>query len=445
MKTENFYRRMFFLAIPIILQEMVNSAINLLDTFMIGKLGLAEYTSVGLANQMFFLFILLTFGINSGSSILMGQFWGKGDVHSIKKVMGTCFFLTSLAALIFALPCIFAPEFIMNIYSDKDLAVIGFGSEYLRIVAFSYFITAFASTINISLKSIGQTKLPMITTIVALSCNAVLNYIFIFIFHLGVAGAAYATLAARAIELILQLVLVSSLKIPIFGGIKDYFKADKRFVASHLKLAYPVILNEFLWALGVSAYHIAFKFTGTEGQGAVQISNTIQNLFFVVGLGVGSASGIMLANALGAGERDEAISMSRKALIGAIGLSVCCSVLLIVTSPFIINIFNVSDEVKGMARTLMYIVAFGIIIKTYNFTAIVGILRSGGDTMFCLIVDAITVWIVGVPLAFLGGYVLRLPIHWVFLMVYGEEIVKFFLSFRRVNSNVWAKNVVEGL
>ncbi len=442
---DSFVARLILLAVPIILQELINSTVNLLDTFMIGKLGIHEVTAVGLANQIFFLFILLTFGINSGSSIFMGQFWGKNDTKSIRKVMGICFISTFLGACLFAIPAFFVPEKIMSIYSDNDTRVIELGAQYLRIVCFSYFLTAFSATLNISLKSIGQTKIPMFTTMIALSCNFILNYIFIFILKMGVEGAAYATLIARFIELCVQLVLVNLLKLPVIGQIRQYFSADAAFIKKHFMLTYPVILNEFIWALGTSAYNIAYKFTGTEGQGAVQISGTIQNLFGVIGFSVGSAAGIILANTLGANEKEKAIRYSRKSLFLAVALSILMGLVLLLVAPGIISLFNVSDQVKEYAAKIMYVIAAGMVIKTFNFTSIVGILRSGGDTMFCLILDGLTVWLVGVPLAFIGGYFLRLPIYWVVLFVYGEEIVKLFASAYRVFSNIWVKNVVEDM
>lgn len=436
-----FIRNLIFLAVPIILQELLNSSVNMMDTFMIGRLGENEVTAVGLANQIFFLFNLLIFGISSGSSIFMGQYWGKKDVTSIHKVMGICFTLGTIAAAFFCFSALLIPDILMKLYS-KDSIVIELGIEYLRVVAISYFFTAIIVSINASLRVIGKTSLPMCTTFISLITNVILNYIFIFVMNLGVVGAALGTISARTIELLMQILLINFLKVPIITNIKNYFSADKLFIFDCMKITTPVILNEFIWALGTTTYNIAYKFSKTEAQAAVQISSSVQNLFIVVGMGVGAACGIMLSNTLGSGDIKKAISYSRKCLVMSVILSIFMGICLILSSPLIISIFNVNNTVKDYTSKILIVISIGMVFKTFNYTSIVGILRSGGDTTFCLILDFASVWFVGVPFAFLGSMILHLPIYFTVALVYTEEICKFFVSSKRVFSNKWAKSVI---
>ena len=440
-ENKQFLKTLLYLALPIVLQEIINSSVNMLDTFMVGKLSVYEMTAVGLGNQIFFLFALLCFGINSGSSIFMGQFWGKKDVASIHKTMGICISFGLVAAILFASAAFIIPEKLMEFYSNDPL-VIQYGAKYLRIVCLSYFPFAIIGAVNASLKSCGQTRPPMATSFMALLMNGIFNYIFIFILHKSVQGAAWATVIARMTELIVQLLLVYKLKMPVAGKLKAYAAADVKFLKDFFAIAAPVILNEFTWASGTTLYNVAYKFTGTDGQGAVQISNNIQQLFMVMGLSVGSACGIMLTNCLGAGERDKAIRYSRKCLILSVVLSASMGMLLIAFSPLIVNFFNVSQEVKGLALNILKVIAVGMVFKTFNYTTIVGILRSGGDTIFCFLVDGLSVWLVGVPLAFITAYFIGLPIYWVVAFVYCEEFIKFFISGLRVKRNGWARTLV---
>ncbi len=430
------------LAIPIILQDILNSSVNMADTFMIGRLGESEVAAVGLANQVFFIYQLILFGITSGSAIFMGQYWGKRDTASIHKVMGIAISLSIFFAFIFSTAASFIPEKIMALYSQDEI-VIKYGCDYLGIVIISYFFSALILCINAALRATENTKLPMCTTFISLFLNVIFNYIFIFEIGLGVKGAAIATVLARFIELLCQIFLIYRLKMPVAAKLSNYLKADKTFLKGFFKITTPVILNEFMWALGTSIYNMAYKYSGTEAQAAVQISSTIQNLFIVMGNGCGFACGIMLSNALGAGDIKKAISYSRKCLKVSVFLSCIMGVILFLSSDFILLFFDVSDIVKEYAYYLFIVTAVGIIVKTYNYTTIVGILRSGGDTKFCLILDAAGVWLIGIPLAFLGSAVLQLPIYVTVAMVYLEEVMKFFVTTKRVFKNNWARTLID--
>ena len=436
-----FFKNLFILIIPIIFQELLNSSVNLVDNFMIGRLGEVAITSVGLANQLFFVFNLILFGINSGAAVFVGQYFGKGDFNGIHKVMGFGIILSLLNATVFVLAITFAPEFLMSLYS-KDHTVISESVKYLKVISPAYFAIAFIMSINASLKAIRKTHFPMITTFIALITNIILNYLFIFKLGYGVKGAAMATLCARCVELLSQLSIIFIKKLPIITKPKNYFKFDKDFVSSYFNVCTPVILNEIFWSIGITVCNMAYRFSGTDAQSAIQITGTIQNLFIVMGVAIGGGCGILLSNVLGFGDIDKAKEYAKKCMVLTIIMSSIMGVILIMLSPYIINMFNIKDLVKDYTHKLLMVVSFGIIFKTYNYTTIVGILRSGGDTKYTAILDFASVWFIGIPMAFLGTYVLDLPVYVTYAMVYSEEIIKVFFSNARVRKNKWAKSLV---
>ena len=441
MKAKKFYKALFLLAMPIFLQEFINASVNLLDQIMVGTLGLDSINGVAFAGQILFVCMLVMFGVNSGSSIFMGQFWGKRDVASIRKVMGICYITNICISFVFAFGAIVVPEALIRIYSAES-EVIRLGAMYLRIVGPSFLLSAVTTTTNASLRSIGQTKIPMFTTLIALVSNGALNALFIFGLGWGVAGAAIATLTARVLEITVQQIVIRKLHLPVAAPLRGYLTADAAFIKSFFTITMPVILNEGMWGLGTSLYQVVFKACGNESQGAVQIGSSVLNVFIVIGMGIGSACGIMLANQLGAGEREDAIVNSRRSLLLACGLSACMGGLLILLSPVILSFYDVSPDIKATAQLIMYIIAVALVLKTYNYTTIVGILRSGGDTKYCLIVDVLSVWAIGLPMAALGAYFLHLPIHIVMIMMYSEEVFKFIITSFRVRSNKWATQLV---
>lgn len=440
-KDRIFLRNLGWLAIPIIINEMLNSLINMMDTFMTGKLGAASVTAIGLGNQVFFLFSLIIFGICSGASIFMGQYWGNNDIKSVHKVMGIAYLMVILDSAIFFVGALFFPEIIMGIYS-KDPEVIRLGAGYLRVVGFSYVLTGLIVVNNAALKATRCAMQPMITTFISLIVNIICNSIFIFVMKMGVVGAAFGTLCARTIELITQIVIIKARNNVVLTDFGDYFKLDKAFLKNYFIITTPVLLNEFMWALGTTVYNIAYKYAGTISQAAVQVANVVQNLFVVFGMGVGASCGILISNALGARDKDKAIDYAKKCTYLAILCSVFLGAVLFTISPFVVNLFDIENEGKHYAELMLWVVSIGMLFKTINYINIVGILRNGGDTIFCFICDTASVWLVGVPMAFLGAKYLGLPIYVVYAMVYSEEVFKTIVSQTRVIRKTWLKTVI---
>ena len=440
-KDRIFLRNLGWLAIPIIINEMLNSLINMMDTFMTGKLGAASVTAIGLGNQVFFLFSLITFGICSGASIFMGQYWGNNDIKSVHKVMGIAYLMVIIDSAIFFIGAVFLPEVIMEIYS-KDPEVIKLGAGYLRVVGFSYILTGLIVVNNAALKATRCAMQPMITTFISLIVNIICNSIFIFVMKMGVVGAAFGTLCARTIELITQIVIIKARNNYVLSNVGDYFKLDKAFLKNYFIITTPVLLNEFMWALGTTVYNIAYKYAGTISQAAVQVANVVQNLFVVFGMGVGASCGILISNALGARDKDKAIDYAKKCTYLAILCSIFLGAILFTISPFVVNLFDIENEGKHYAELMLWVVSVGMLFKTINYINIVGILRNGGDTVFCFICDTASVWFVGVPMAFLGAKYLGLPIYIVYAMVYSEEVFKTIVSQTRVIRKTWLKTVI---
>jgi len=439
---KKFLHTLIFLALPIILQELMAHSVNFMDMWMMGQLSLEAVTGVGLSKRLFFLFILLIFGVNSGASIFMSQYWGKGDHGGIHRVLGIAFVTNIFVATIFACIALFAPRWFMSILTS-DPVVIEQGVRYLAVASLIYLLTAISFTILISLRSIRQTKIPMFASAISLVVKLIINYIFVFVLDMGVAGAAWGTVFARAVEIIVQIILIKHYRLPIFTKLRQHFDFDLAYVKNFFKTALPVIANEFFWALGIFMYDVAYQFTGTAGQGAFQISDNTQHLFMIAGIAIGAASGIIIGNHLGAGERDQAIAASRKCVAVGFIVSGFMAVMLLIIGPFIIGTYdNVSEYVQSLASTNLYIIAIFFIPRTINYFFIIAILRQGGDTMFCLILDAGCVWLIGIPLAFLGAYFLGLPIYLVLALVGLEEVLKIFIAASRVRKNRWANKLV---
>lgn len=444
-KDWGFYSKLITVAVPIVIQNFISSSLNMVDTVMIGKLGDESIAAVGLSNQVFFLFVVILFGVFSGASIFTSQYWGKRDVKNIRRVLGVCLITGISIAIIFTLLVLIFPKGVLSIFS-KDTNVIGLGTEYIVIVALSYVFTAVSFAYGFSSRSIGQAKIPMFVSAISLGCNTFFNYILIFgnfgAPALGVRGAAYATLAARIIDVVLILFIIYRSDIAIAAKISELIDLSREFVTKIFKTATPVIINEFFWSLGMTAYTVAYARMSTEAIASVQIGNTIQNLFFILSIGLGNACTVMLGNEIGSNNERKAIDYSKKFFKVGIVVSFILGVALFVSAPLIVSFFNVSEGVIKNTVLILKIISMFIVVKTCNILIIVGVLRSGGDTKYAMFLEMSSIWLIGVPLVFLGAWYWKLPVYIVVLLANLEEIIKLAIGIPRVISKKWVKNLV---
>lgn len=442
---KKFYKTLTFLSLPIIGQELINAFVGIVDVFMIGKLGEASIVAVGSANQIFFIYWIIIFGISSGASIFMSQYWGKKDYTGIQKILGISFLLGMIVAIVFFIASISFPRTLIGFYT-KDPDVIEIGRQFLIYSSVSFLMMHLSISIMAALKCAGETRLPMVATIVALGTNVALNWVLIFgnlgFPALGVVGSGIASVIARSIQFLFLTLAMYRFRFPFAGKLREYFNFDFRYIRFFFKTAIFVILNEAIWGVGTSLYQVAYKYTDTLQQTAVQISNTLQNIFAVTAFSVGSACAIMLGNKLGANDLETAKKYSVQFLRITPALGLVMGGLAILFAPQFISIFSVSDVVAEHTKNIIIVSGLLLGVRTLNFTLIVGILRSGGDSKACFYMELLSVWIVGVPLAFLGALVFKLPIHWIVFLAGFEEIVKAFIAIYRYFKGVWIRNIV---
>ncbi len=445
LKDKVFMKGMLAIAIPVAVQNLISSSLNMIDTLMISSLGQASIAAVGLANQVFFLYILLTFGINSGASIFIAQFWGKGDEVSIRKVLGISITLSAIAGSIFTLAAFLFPEWIMGIFI-KEADVIRLGSDYLRIVSLSYTITAISFAYSIALRTTGRPIVPLKVSVIAFIVNTFLNYVFIFgkfgMPVMGIQGAALGTLIARIVEIILILYSIYATKGVLAASLKELIGFDKAFLLRYLVTVYPVILTEGFWALGQIMYAIAYARIGEKATAAIQLTNTVQNLFFVVVRGLGNACGVMVGSKVGAGEDDLAYEYAIRFIILSSVSGLALGIVLALSPDFLLMFFrNLEVSLYQTSKNLLIVMGLTFVIRVYNTIAIVGVLRAGGDTKIAMKIDLGTVWLIGVPLAFIGALYLKWPVEYVYLLVTMEEVVKAILGVPIIKSRRWIKNL----
>lgn len=450
-----FLNKVWRIAGPVALQGMLNTVVNLVDTMMIGTLGENTIAAVGLANKVFFVYNLLVFGIVSGSGILAAQYWGQKDVKSIRKVLGLCLLLALGSSMFFFLPGLLRPELVMRIFTESSSSI-AIGAVYLTIAVFSYPFIALTNVYVAMLRAVNQVKIAVITSSMAIVTNIVLNFFLIFPTRevvvgsfavvipglgMGVAGAAAATVAARVLEAVVLLSITYLKKWPVAAKLSEMFGYGRAFLKKYAVTVSPVIMNEFMWGLGVTMYSLAYGRMGDNAVAAITIATTIQDIVTVLFQGLSAATAVILGNEMGAGKLKRAESYAVYFFILQFILTVIGAVLLIAGRGAILSFYRISPQVARDASMLTTVFALYMPFKMFNYINVVGVLRSGGDTRMCLFLDTSGVWLIGVPLAFLGGLVWKLPITWVYALVMLEELYKAALGYWRYRQKKWLKNL----
>lgn len=445
MKKSPFYNTLFKIAFPITIQYFITSSINLMDSFMIGRLGEEAVAALGISNQYFFLFNIIIMGIYSGCNVLISQFWGKKDIVNIRKLLGISLVLGFSISLVFAFFARFFSVEIISIFNRSD-NVIGLGKSYLEIVCISYIFMAVSLAFGIGSRGIQKAFLPMLCSAFALVVNVFFNYVLIFgklnMPVMGVRGAAIATLIARVCEMILILFLIYRRKHVLNTSFTEMLSFDKKFLGDTMKVAIPVVINELCWGVGAVAYSIIYGNMGTKAIAAVQICMTVQNMFFIVLFAVSNAACVIVGNEIGRDDFEKAKIYSNKLIKICFWLSLVVALALALFSKSILNIYNISNEVNSNALYMLWITAFILPVRFINVLLIVGILRGGGDTNYVLKVELGTMWLVGVPLCIIGAFVMKIPVYQVYLLVTLEEFVKCIISIKRYKSDKWMRNLV---
>lgn len=432
--------------LPIAIQNLLGNGVNLLDNFMVANISEDALSAVSMANKSYFIFALLLFGLISGIGIFSAQYFGNKEYDKIHSLVGLGLVLATSFAILTTITILIFPSQTVRIFM-KDEKIVQMGADYLKIAVFSFIPTAISIVYQVNLRSIRMTKIPMLTSSIAVFINGFLNYVLIFgklgLPAMGIRGAALATVIARYAELFIVLSFIYKGKDnPLKAKIKDYFNFNKDMISSVLTRSLPVILQEGLWAIGTSVYFVAYGKLSSASVAAVQISLTTMDIFISLFIGLGAGAGVLIGNLLGEKKVEKAWYYSKRIIFYQIILSLPITLLYILLASKMLPFLNFTDESTDLTLKTIYTLGAYLPIKCMNFLFIVGVLRGGGDTKFNMLIETLSVWLIGVPMAFYSVMVLQLPVYYCLALVSLEEVAKLILSILRYRSRKWINVLV---
>lgn len=441
--SSTFYKDMLRLALPIVLQNLITTAVSSADVVMLGLINQDALSAGSLASQIAFVLNLVFTGLTSGITMLAAQYWGKQDTRTIEQVMGIGMRISIVISLIFFLLACFTPGLLMRIFTSEEI-LITTGIKYLRIVSVSYLFMGISQLYLCTMRSIERVVFATATNGSALCLNIILNAVFIFgwfgLPKMGIAGVALATSIARGIELAICLVDAC-----FFRTIRLrphlLWEKNSLLFRDFIHYSLPAFGNEVCWGLAFSTYSIIMGHLGSDMVAANAVVVVARNLGTVTCFGIAGAGAILLGKSIGEGKtslvKEDASRFCRITLISGIG----GGILIFLLRPLFFQMADLTPTAFHYLSIMLFINMYYVIGQAMNTTVICGIFRSGGDSRWGFICDLIDMWCFAVPLGFISAFVLKLPPMWVYFLLCLDEFVKMPFIYKYFKSYKWLKNI----
>ena len=447
---KGFYKGVVALMGPMMLQNMIAQTVALTDTFMVGMLGERYLAAVTMALTPLFFLLILTLGVQSGVGILSSQYWGKGNLNAINRVMGIGIYTALTMTLAGALAVFFFPHQILSIISP-DRVLVELGVTYLRIAGFAQVCNAISLVYIASHRSMENPRLGVIILSISSVTSVFLNWVLIFgnlgFPALGIQGAAISTLIARGIEVVIICIHAfnnSRLKIQLSRLLAPGIMITKDF----FKYSLPIIFNEALWGFGFMLFPVIFgHMAGAQTiLAAFTIAGNIERFFSVAIFASGAATSVIIGREIGAGRIDNVKNVAKALTSLGLLFGVAASILILVTrttiiEPFVYPLFDLSVEAAAVTSTMLLILAFAQPMRSLLFTIGLGVLRGGGDVKAFMIIDVGTLYLIALPIAAIAGLVIGADIAVVYSAFFFNSLAGFILCVYRMRSGKWINDV----
>ncbi len=443
-RDKELFRMIVTIAIPVALQNLLVFLTQILDTIMLGELGDVPLTASSLGTQIFNVYSLFIFGLAGGSAVLTAQYWGKKELQPIKIIIATVTRLVTVVGLILSVIVLVFPAQVMMIFSN-DPEVIAAGEEYLRYVGYMYFFFGVSNSLTMLLRSVEKVRIAVVANAVSLVTNGFFNYMLIFgkfgAPRLEIKGAAIATTIAKVVEFLIVVIYVFFIEDRLKFRPKDLMLKSKVLSMDLRKYCTPVAVNEVVWSMGIAMQSVLFGRVSTLAVSANAIIGVIQQMATIVIFGVANATAVIIGKTIGEGDLDLAERRGKTMKYFAVIMGICSAAVILLCRDVMVDFYNVSAETKVLAKEMLLITAIVVFFVSNCGVSIVGILRGSGDTRFCMLIEIITLWGVAVPLGFVAGLALKLPVLVIYAVFKSDEMLKTFICWYRIRGSRWVRSV----
>ena len=438
-----FNRRLFSMVLPIAFQSFMTAAVSASDAIMVGFLEQEALSAVSLAGQVTCVLNLFITVLMQGTTMLAAQYWGKGERDTVEKILGLSLRYGFIITAVFFAATTCCPELLMRVFTNEQ-ALIDRGAAYLRIAGFAYIPSGISQIYLCIMKNSGKTAKSTVigssSMVLNIGFNAVLIFGLLGFPALGVRGAAIATAAATAIQLLWTLIesrRADNLRIRLAYLLHTETYVRKDF--NHYTL--PVVGNYFFWGGGVTIFSAIIGHLGNDAVAANSIASIVRNMITCVTKGIGTAGAILVGNELGKNAIETAKLYARRSTALSAALGVVSGAVILALRPLILSVAALTPTATQYLSGMLLICSYYVVAGAVNNTVIGGIFCAGGKSQFGCVCDAIVLWGIVAPLAALSAFVWHWPVVAVYMIVCLDEYIKVPFVLLYFRKYTWARNI----
>ena len=383
------------LLIPVVLEQLLNSIMGTADTMMVSNVGSAAISAVSLVDSINVLVIQAFSALAAGGAIICAQYIGQRSKEKANESARQVLFIITAISVAVSLIClVFQKPLLRLIFGSVEPAVMRASEIYFFYTALSFpFIAAYDSAASI-FRAQDNTKGPMIISMISNVMNIAGNAVMIWVFHMGVAGAALSTLISRIFCAVVVIIQLRKEKEGQEIVVRDYFeiRPDWSMIRRILGLGIPSGIENSMFQLGKLAIQSTVSTLGTTAIAAQAMTNILENLNGIAAIGVGVGLMTIVGQCLGAGRQDEAVYYIKKlCVIAEVIIIISCLGVFALTKPITILGGMEKESADMCFHMVMWITIVKPLVWIMAFIPGYG-LRAAGDVKFSMIVSCCTMW-----------------------------------------------------
>lgn len=440
----SFYRSFFMIYIALVLQNVVTLSVNLADNMMLGAYSEVSLSGVAAVNQIQFVYQQLLLALGDGLVIFCSQYWGKKMTGPMKRIAATAMQAGLLiCALLFFLVSLFPVQALRLFTTDE--AIIAEGVRYLGITRFTYLFFAITQILLATLRSVEMVKIAFMLSVQTFFINCGINYVLIYgkfgAPELGVAGAAIGTLVARIVECIVLICYVRKKEKNLRIRLKDYLKFDKVLCVDYIKITAPMLLVQGLWGLNTAMQTVILGHMTAAAIAANSVASTLFLLVKSIPVGAASTASIMIGKKIGEGDLDVVKNYARVLQKMFVVIGIISGILLFFLRIPVLRLYDLSENTREMANTFLIILSIVAVEMSYQMPTNNGIIRGGGNAMFVVKMDIISIWGIVIPLSLIMAFVVKASPVVVVCCLNADQIFKCVPAFLEANYGKWIRKL----
>lgn len=439
-----FYKQFFHIYIALVLQNVVTLSVNLADNMMLGAYSEAALSGVAAVNQIQFVFQQLVMALGDGLVIFGSQYWGKKDTGSMKKIAASAMQGAVLVAFVlFSLVSLF-PQNALGIFTTEQ-TIISQGVRYLAIIRFTYFFFVVTQILLATLRSVEMVKIAFYLSVLTFFINCGINYVLIYgnfgAPKMGAAGAAVGTLTARIAELAVLILYIVKKEKNLNLSVKSYLQFDKLLWKDYMKITLPMVAVQGLWGLNTALQTVILGHMKAAAIAANSVASTVFLMVKSMAVGAASAASVIIGKTIGTGDLKLVKAYSSKMQRMFLVIGVVSGILLFFIRIPILGLYDLEPATKEMANTFLLILSVVIVGMSYQMPTNNGIIRGGGNAMFVVKMDLISIWGIVLPLSFFMAFVVKASPAVVVCCLNADQIFKCVPAFLESHYGNWIRRL----